>query len=60
MAKKIDEYRFNNQEVSFYIPEHEVLISFNNDDDAYAFNEWWNVRGKEDFEKYYSKEWVSY
>jgi len=58
--KKIDPYSFASREATFYIPEHEVLISFNNDDDAYAFHEWWQKRGKEDFEKFFSEEWAPY
>jgi len=60
MDNKIDSYTFNAEDVCHRVPEHEVLIQFNNDDDAYAFNEWWNIRGKEDFEKYFSKEWEPY
>ena len=58
MTKKIDKYTFNAENTYYRVPEHEVLISFNNDDDAYAFNEWWYKRGKEEFEKFFSKEMV--
>lgn len=34
------------------IPEHQVLLSFNNDEDAVNFNEWWNRRGLEAFAEY--------
>lgn len=34
------------------VPEHEVLLTFNNDNDAAAFIEWFRVR-RGDFEKYF-------
>ena len=33
------------------VPEHEVLLSFNNDDDAYKFVEWFEIFS-DDFECY--------
>ena len=33
------------------VPDHEVLISFNNDSDAYAFIEWF-YKNQKDFEAY--------
>ena len=33
------------------IPDHEVLLSFNNDDDARAFVEWFTLR-QDDFESF--------
>ena len=41
-------------EVTYHLPEHEVLILFNNDAGAEAFHEWWNAVGKKQFEV-----WVS-
>ena len=36
------------------VPEHEVLMSFNNDNDAVAFIEWFN-ENREKFEEYFGK-----
>lgn len=36
------------------VPEHEVVMSFNNDNDAVAFIEWFN-ENREKFEEYFGK-----
>lgn len=36
------------------VPDHEVLISFNNDNDAYAFVEWFEDN-RELFETYFKE-----
>jgi len=35
--------------------EHEVFLSFNDDDMAIAFNEWWRKGGFKSFQKFYKK-----
>jgi hypothetical protein len=35
------------------VAPHEVLITFNGDEQALAFREWWNSVGYKVFEKYY-------
>ena len=55
MGEKIDSYEFGVTEITTHIPEHEVLISFNNDSDAPAFHTWWYKHGKESFEKWYEE-----
>ncbi len=37
--------------VTYTIPEHEVLISFDNDDDALAFTEWF-YQNRESFDRF--------
>jgi len=34
------------------IPEHEILLSFNGDEDAALFDEWWNLEGLDAFMKW--------
>lgn len=34
------------------VAEHEVFMSFNNDDDAIAFQDWWNAEGAAAFGKW--------
>lgn len=36
-------------EITYRVPEHEVLLSFNNDAGAEAFNDWWFSVGKKQF-----------
>ena len=31
------------------VAEHEVLLSFNSDEHAYAFNDWWLMKGSQQF-----------
>lgn len=40
------------QDEHFTVPEHEILLSFNSDNDAVAFYEWWNEKGWTEFEKW--------
>jgi hypothetical protein len=37
------------------VAEHEILLSFHDDDGAIAFHEWWRERGGEEF-----AEWCSH
>lgn len=34
------------------VPEHEVLMRFNRDDDAISFAEWWQVEGAAIFKRW--------
>ncbi|MGD2072937.1 MAG: hypothetical protein PVG65_05570 [Candidatus Thorarchaeota archaeon] len=49
----MDEYQIisGHQWGLYNVPEHEVLISFNNDYDARAFEEWF-YKNKKSFEKF--------
>lgn len=38
------------------VHEHEILLSFNGDDDAVLFYEWWNAKGWELFRKWADKQ----
>ena len=40
-------------EAIYRVPEHEMLLSFNNDSDAVLFWEWWQMVGEDTF-----KEWA--
>jgi len=33
------------------IHEHEIFLSFNSDDEAQHFHEWWNMEGFDSFER---------
>jgi len=51
---KIEKEHVSNQNTILRdIYEHEVLLSFNDDDKAYAFNDWWNTKGFNAFQKFY-------
>ena len=39
-------------EVCFSIPDHQVLLSFIEDEHSYAFNDWWGMFGKKEFLKW--------
>lgn len=39
--------------------EHEILMSFNDDDGAYAFDAWWADEGSEVFGRFYET-WKPY
>lgn len=39
-------------DISYSVPEHEVLISFDDDDAAAAFYEWWETHGADAFVEY--------
>jgi hypothetical protein len=36
----------------FSVPEHQILLSFNNDEDALLFLDWWNECGWKAFAKW--------
>jgi hypothetical protein len=40
------------REVHSSVPEHEILLSFNDDWMAEAFNVWWRERGEEQWTKW--------
>jgi hypothetical protein len=52
----MDQYEMiSGQQHGLYdVPEHEVLLSFNNDDDACLFAEWFYKNGR-DFEAFVNK-----
>jgi hypothetical protein len=43
------------QDIHIGIPDHQILISFNNDDDAEKFAEWFNNIGSQLFVKWVEK-----
>ena len=46
------------REMVHHVAEHEVMMSFWDDEGAVAFNEWWDFYGSALFKKYFdSKEW---
>ena len=48
------------QELTFSIKEHQVLILFNTDDDALKFEEWLQIHGGfESFEKFCNRDEVN-
>lgn len=51
MTKKFTDVEFE-AEVSKRMAEHEVFMSFTNDDDANYFREWWDEKGNEQFESW--------
>lgn len=40
------------QTMQISVPEHEVLLSFNSDEDAILFSDWWNFKGWTQFKKW--------
>lgn len=40
------------QEINTRMAEHEILLSFNGDMDAAAFQDWWYAKGQELYEEY--------
>lgn len=42
-------------EITHYIPEHQMLLSFNDDDPAEKFSDWWFSEGKDSFSKWSEK-----
>jgi hypothetical protein len=40
------------QEYTTYTADHEILMSFNDDVDAYYFETWWNTVGESQFMDY--------
>jgi hypothetical protein len=40
------------RETKFRLAEHQILLSFNNDEDAYPFEDWWYEEGFEMYQKY--------
>ena len=47
-----------NEQISYEVPEHQVLLSFVNDSDALAFYEWWYAEGFKHLQKYVKKQLV--
>jgi hypothetical protein len=45
VSMKLDYYR--PEFLDAEIPEHMVLLAFNSDSGAYAFDEWWCLKGEE-------------
>jgi len=43
------------KEVTNYLADHEILMSFNNDGGSYAFEAWWNDIGSAQFYDWLSK-----
>ena len=41
-----------NEEKIIHPAEHEIWLSFNGDDDATLFYEWWGVEGEKLYQKY--------
>lgn len=42
------------KEKTIHFDEHEIYMSFNSDDEAQAFSEWWHdVSGEQDFYNFY-------
>lgn len=39
-------------EVIYHVPEHQILLSFNGDDDAVQFEDWWHTEGVQAFSAY--------
>jgi hypothetical protein len=48
--KEVTLSKYNNQ--GQRLPEHETLISFNNDGGNYAFNDWWFEEGSKLFNEW--------
>jgi len=44
MAREIDAPD-SPRDVHITIPEHQILLSFTNDEDAELFDEWWQTKG---------------
>ncbi len=49
------DYSIQNQIIT-NVPEHQILLSFLNDDDAVKFYVWWNKMGHQLFDEYVEKE----
>lgn len=43
-------------EVVYHVPDHEVVLSFNDDEHAYAFHDWWGLVGGQAFVKWVKTE----
>lgn len=43
------------RQVTYSVAEHEILLSFNGDDDAVAFADWWNSEGTFLFRAWHDK-----
>ncbi len=43
------------KEITVHLPEHQQLLSFNNDSMSVGFSEWWIVEGELEFRKWYEK-----
>jgi hypothetical protein len=51
--KRFDEYRMPSEYPPHEVADHEILLSFRNDEDAAFFHEWW-----EDGGNYLFREWL--
>jgi hypothetical protein len=40
------------REIKHSIPDHQLLLSFVNDEDCWTFEEWWIEKGQRLFEQY--------
>ena len=50
MTDKAEEYLPDMpRQIDREIHDHEVMLSFNSDDHAYAFDEWWGQEGQQQF-----------
>lgn len=47
--KYINEVVSMPSQITQKLAAHEVMLSFREDDDAYAFSDWWEVEGKYKF-----------
>lgn len=52
MTQPFEDVRFPIQHPTSPVAEHEVLMSFNSDDDALMFRDWWQLWGKHLFGAY--------
>lgn len=39
------------------VPEYQVFLSFNNDEDGIAFREWWAAAGQKAFQRWFVNEY---
>jgi hypothetical protein len=52
MSEPFEDVRFPTEHPAARVAEHEVLMSFVNDEDAAMFQDWWEVWGKHLFGAY--------
>jgi len=48
------------EETTVNVPEHEVLLSFNGDSMAYAFDDWWKAQGHKVFSQFWTTNQIKY
>ena len=41
--------------VSYVVPEHQIVLTFSEDDQAKVFEIWWDKIGKKEFVEYYNE-----